>query len=117
MVSRYKIKHRSQKHDRLPDGWFIYSRQFKSCANGRQGFRRRRISGAFKTKGRAVAAAGILALKMNEVKKRVKKYPEYCIKMPVKNRVTRGHAIQKAICVKCRRVCLFAGRPRIRKTK
>lgn len=109
MKSRYKIKKRNPIWDKIDEiGFYIYSRQFKPCANGRQGFRKRRISGAFKTRGEAQAMAGMLAIKFSEVKKRVKKHPAECVK-------TKGRRTNQAICAHCRRSCQWAGRRRIRK--
>ena len=72
---RYKIKKRSEKHDNLPDGWYIYSRLYfpKVYKTGRAGFRRYLMSGPFSTRSAAIIRAGLMALKFNEFAEKIQK--------------------------------------------
>ena len=64
-MRKYKIKHRSLKHDNIETGWYVYGKTYARNKNGRAGFKRRRISGPF-TRGEAIVRAGIIKLKFDE---------------------------------------------------
>jgi len=69
----YKIKKRSPKWDSiLKTGYYIYSRIYSKCKNGRA-FRRYRMAGPYRSRKKAAAAAGMLTLKFNEFAKKVEK--------------------------------------------
>jgi len=69
MTLRHKIKHRSQKWDNLPDGWYIYSRRMPDCKNGRKGFRRERLEGPIMSKLNAEFRGKILFMSYDELVK------------------------------------------------
>jgi len=70
---KYKIKYRSTRYDNLSSGWYIYSRRpFPSrLKNGRQGFRKYRIAGPYKTRADAVVEVSLLKLKSQEFIRRL----------------------------------------------
>ena len=75
---KYHFKYRSQKWDKLPDGWYIYSRLYSRRKDGGVRIRRYRMAGPFKTKIDAQAQAGIMAIKFNEFAQKMQKKEEDC---------------------------------------
>ena len=102
-LKKYKIKYRHPRYDNIVEhGYYIYSRTFQKNKNGNIPFRRERISGSFETRSAATARADMMALKLNEIQKKVKKRPGVCPKTKKKT--------SNALCANCARACIHAGR-------
>jgi len=74
MEKRYKIKLRDPKWGSIPErGYYIYSRLYSRCKNGRLGFRRYLMAGPFSLRHDAVIQAGLMALKFDEFARKMQK--------------------------------------------